>query len=142
MAARDHREDVPVDQKGVGPEAAPAGPQCHAASSCQGFDQVPEAGLDSGFVCSRFGVGAAHVEEPIEAASSASRSASRSKLVSQPMQVFEHTSREPKPECRRVMRVPASLASTRYTTVVAAAGAPAGYHVCTSFRGGSTSRKA
>src|SRR5438270_7855690 len=129
MAARDHREDVSVDQKGIGPEAAPARPQCHAASSCQSFDQVPVAGLDSDLVRSRFGVGAAHVEEPIEVAGLASRSASRSKLVSQPMPVFEHTSREPKPECRSVMRVPASLASTRYATVVAAAWAPAGYHV-------------
>ena len=70
----------------------------------------------------------------------ARNSASRSKLVSHPAQVFKHQSCVTKPECCSVRRVPPSICSSKKVTVVCAPRALGARHVYTSLRGGTISR--
>ena len=70
----------------------------------------------------------------------ANNSASRSKLVSHPMQVFIHQSGAAKPVWCSVRRVPPSIRSSRKVTVVGLPRVPPECHVSTSFRGTSIPR--
>ena len=74
-------------------------------------------------------------------ASSNNNSASRSRLVSHPRQVFMHQSGAAKPTCSRVSRdAPVDPLEVMNVTIVGLPGAPPECHVNTSFFGASISK--